>query len=79
MLLLKASAICGKGNEGKRNKSVTNIKITSSNGNVQISGISDDTGKSKLQDLLEDLDKPQSGDSYNVDIENGRKVTVSIV
>ncbi|MDC4245122.1 hypothetical protein M3X97_11400 [Clostridium perfringens] len=59
--------------------SVTNIKITSSNGNVQISGISDDTGKSKLQDLLEDLDKPQSGDSYNVDIENGRKVTVSIV
>ncbi len=25
--------------------SVTNIKITSSNGNVQISGISDDTGK----------------------------------
>ncbi|HAT4351003.1 TPA: type II secretion system protein [Clostridium perfringens] len=140
MLLLKASAICGKGNEGKRNKkggftlieltvvlaimaiilmviapnfssikdsakakvdkqncaaiersvemllaedaissSVTNIKITSSNGNVQISGISDDTGKSKLQDLLEDLDKPQSGDYYNVDIENGRKVTVSIV
>ena len=134
MLLLKASAICGKGNEGKRNKkggftlieltvvlaimaiilmviapnfssvkdsakakvdkqncaaiersvemllaedaissSVTNIKITSSNGNVQISG------KSKLQDLLEDLDKPQSGESYNVDIENGRKVTVSIV
>ena len=59
--------------------SVTNIKITSSNGNVQISGISDDTGKSKLQDLLEDLDKPQSGESYNVDIENGRKVTVSIV
>lgn len=59
--------------------SVTNIKITSSNGNVQISGISDDTGKSKLQDLLEDLDKPQSGDSYNVDIEKGRKVTVSIV
>ena len=59
--------------------SVTNIKITSNNGNVQISGISDDTGKSKLQDLLEDLDKPQSGDSYNVDIENGRKVTVSIV
>ncbi|EOU1649421.1 prepilin-type cleavage/methylation domain-containing protein [Clostridium perfringens] len=140
MSLLKASVICGKGNEGKRNKkggftlieltvvlaimaiiltviapnfssvkdsakakvdkqncatiersvemllaeeaissSVTNIKITSSNGNVQISGISDDTGKSKLQDLLEDLDKPQSGDSYNVDIENGRKVTVSIV
>ena len=36
-------------------------------------------GKSKLQDLLEDLDKPQSGESYNVDIENGRKVTVSIV
>lgn len=59
--------------------SVTNIKITSSNGNVQISGISDDMGKSKLQDLLEDLDKPQSGESYNVDIENGRKVTVSIV
>ena len=59
--------------------SVTNIKITSSNGNVQVSGISDNTSKSKLEDLLEDLDKPQSGDSYNVDIEKGRKVTVSIV
>ncbi|EOG6175984.1 TPA: type II secretion system protein [Clostridium perfringens] len=59
--------------------SVTNIKITSSNGNVQVSGISDNASKSKLEDLLEDLDKPQSGDSYNVDIEKGRKVTVSIV
>lgn len=59
--------------------SVTNITITSSNGNVEISGISDNTSKSKLEDLLEDLDKPQSGNSYNVDIENGRKVTVSIV
>lgn len=58
---------------------IKNIKITSSNGSVQISGISDDTSKNKLQDLLEDLDKPQSGDSYSVDIENGRKVTVSIV
>ncbi|EJT6665029.1 type II secretion system protein [Clostridium perfringens] len=58
---------------------VTNIKITSSNGNLQISGISDNTSKSKLQDLLEDLDKPQNGNSYNVNIENGRKVTVSIV
>ncbi|EIW6614922.1 type II secretion system protein [Clostridium perfringens] len=59
--------------------SVTNIKITSSNGNVQITGISDDASKGKLQDLLEDLDKPQSGNSYDVNIENGRKVTVSIV
>ena len=59
--------------------SVTNIKITSSNGNVQVSGISDNASKSKLEDLLEDLDKPRSGDSYNVDIEKGRKVTVSIV
>ena len=59
--------------------SVTNIKITSSNGNVQVSGISDNASKSKLEDLLEDLDKPQSGDYYNVDIEKGRKVTVSIV
>lgn len=59
--------------------SVTNIKITSSNGNVQVSGISDNASKSKLEDLLEDLDKPQSGDSYNVDIEKGRKVTVSVV
>lgn len=59
--------------------SVTNIKITSSNGNVQVSGISDNASKSKLEDLLEDLDKPQSEDSYNVDIEKGRKVTVSIV
>lgn len=58
---------------------VTNIKITSSNGNLQILGISDNTSKSKLQDLLEDLDKPQNGNSYNVNIENGRKVTVSIV
>lgn len=59
--------------------SVTNIKITSSNGNVQVSGTIDNASKSKLEDLLEDLDKPQSGDSYNVDIEKGRKVTVSIV
>ncbi|ELU5587453.1 type II secretion system protein [Clostridium perfringens] len=59
--------------------SVTNIKITSSNGNVQITGISDDASKGKLQDLLEDLDKPQSGNSYDVNIENGRKVTVSII
>ncbi|MGM8288093.1 type II secretion system protein [Clostridium perfringens] len=59
--------------------SVTNIKITSSNGNVQITGISDDASKGKLQDLLEDLDKPQSGNSYDVNIENGRKVTVSIL
>ena len=58
---------------------VTNIKITSSNGNLQILGMSDNTSKSKLQDLLEDLDKPQNGNSYNVNIENGRKVTVSIV
>ncbi|MCH1963915.1 type II secretion system GspH family protein [Clostridium perfringens] len=58
---------------------VTNIKITSSNGNLQILGMSDDTSKSKLKDLLEDLDKPQNGNSYNVNIENGRKVTVSIV
>ena len=59
--------------------SVTNIKITSSNGNVQVSGTIDNASKSKLEDLLEDLDKPQSGDSYNVDIEKGRKVTVSVV
>ena len=140
MLLLKASAICGKGNEGKRNKkggftlieltvvlaimaiiltviapnfsyikdsaktkvdkqncaviersvqmllaedaissSVTSITITPSNGSLQISGINDNTTKSKLQDLLEDLDGPQNGNSYDVNIENGRKVKVAIV
>ena len=140
MLLLKASAICGKGNEGKRNKkggftlieltvvlaimaiiltviapkfsyikdsaktkvdkqncaviersvqmllaedaissSVTSIIITPSNGSLQISGINDNTTKSKLQDLLEDLDGPQNGNSYDVNIENGRKVKVAIV
>ena len=140
MLLLKASAICGKGNEGRRNKkggftlieltvvlaimaiiltviapnfsyikdsaktkvdkqncaviersvqmllaedaissSVTSITITPSNGSLQISGINDNTTKSKLQDLLEDLDGPLNGNSYDVNIENGRKVKVAIV
>ena len=59
--------------------SVTSITITPSNGSLQISGINDNTTKSKLQDLLEDLDGPQNGDSYNVNIENGRKVKVAIV
>ena len=58
--------------------SVENINITLDNGGIAISGISGE-GENKLKDLLDDLDKPQSGDSYNVDIENGRKVTVSIV
>ena len=58
--------------------SVENINITLDDGGIAISGISGE-GENKLKDLLDDLDKPQSGDSYNVDIENGRKVTVSIV
>lgn len=58
--------------------SVENINITLDNGGIAISGISGE-GENKLKDLLDDLDKPQSGDSYNVDIENGRKVKVSIV
>lgn len=53
--------------------STTNIKIEPNDSGVEISGISGD-GESKLQELLEDLDKPQSGDFYNVNIENGRKV-----
>lgn len=59
--------------------SVTSITITPSNGSLQISGINDNTTKSKLQDLLEDLDGPQNGNSYDVNIENGRKVKVAIV
>ncbi|MDM0481168.1 type II secretion system protein [Clostridium perfringens] len=59
--------------------SVTSITITPSNGSLQISGINDTTTKSKLQDLLEDLDGPQNGNSYDVNIENGRKVKVAIV
>ena len=59
--------------------SVTSITITPSNGSLQISGINDNTTKSKLQDLLEDLDEPQNGNSYDVNIENGRKVKVAIV
>ena len=139
MLLLKASAICGKGNEGRRNKkggftlieltvvlaimaiiltviapnfssvkvsaktkvdqqncaaiersvemllaedvissNVKNINITLDDGKIEFKGISGES-ENKLKDLLEDLDKPQSGNSYNVNIENGRKVTVSIV
>ncbi|PWX08881.1 prepilin-type cleavage/methylation domain-containing protein [Clostridium perfringens] len=58
---------------------VTSITITPSNGSLQISGINDNTTKSKLQDLLEDLDGPQNGNSYDVNIENGRKVKVAIV
>lgn len=53
--------------------STTNIKIEPNDSGIEISGISGD-GESKLQELLEDLDKPQSGDFYNVNIENGRKV-----
>ena len=139
MLLLKASAICGKGNEGKRNKkggftlieltvvlaimaiilmviapnfsyvkdsakakvdkqncaaiersvemllaedvissNVKNINITLDDGKIEFKGISGES-ENKLKDLLEDLDKPQNGNSYNVNIENGGKVTVSIV
>ncbi|MDU1476090.1 MAG: type II secretion system protein [Clostridium perfringens] len=139
MLLLKASAICGKGNEEKRNKkggftlieltvvlaimaiiltviapnfssvkdsaktkvdqqncaaiersvemllaedvissNVKNINITLDDGKIEFKGISGES-ENKLKDLLEDLDKPQNGNSYNVNIENGRKVTVSIV
>lgn len=59
--------------------SVKSITITPSNGSLQISGINDNTTKSKLQDLLEDLDGPQNGNSYDVNIENGRKVKVAIV
>ena len=59
--------------------SVTSITITPSNGSLQISGINDNITKSKLQDLLEDLDGPQNGNSYDVNIENGRKVKVAIV
>lgn len=58
--------------------SVTKIEITPGNGSMQISGMNDEASKSKLQDLLEDLDKPQKGNLYKVNIENGRKVKVSI-
>ncbi|QPS28567.1 type II secretion system protein [Clostridium perfringens] len=58
--------------------SVENINITLDDGNMEFSGISGES-ENKLKDLLEDLDKPQSGNSYDVNIENGRKVTVSIV
>ncbi|WP_338851764.1 type II secretion system protein [Clostridium perfringens] len=58
--------------------SLENINITLDDGNMEFSGISGES-ENKLKDLLEDLDKPQSGNSYDVNIENGRKVTVSIV
>lgn len=60
--------------------STTSIKITpNENGSgVDVSGIQGDgDGKTKLQDLLGDLDKPQNGDFYNVSIEKGRKVKAS--
>ncbi|EGT3615584.1 type II secretion system protein [Clostridium perfringens] len=60
--------------------STTSITITpNANGSgVDVSGIQGNgTGKTKLQDLLEDLDKPQDGDFYNVSIEGGRKVKAS--
>ncbi len=57
---------------------VKNINITLDDGKIEFKGISGES-ENKLKDLLEDLDKPQSGNSYNVNIENGRKVTVSIV
>lgn len=58
--------------------STTSIKITPNGSGVDVSGIQGDGGgKTKLQDLLGDLDKPQNGDFYNVSIEKGRKVTAS--
>ena len=57
---------------------VKNINITLDDGKIEFKGISGES-ENKLKDLLEGLDKPQNGNSYNVDIENGRKVTVSIV
>ncbi|MGU8476828.1 type II secretion system protein [Clostridium perfringens] len=57
---------------------VKNINITLDDGKIEFKGISGES-ENKLKDLLEDLDKPQNGKSYNVNIENGRKVTVSIV
>ncbi|MDT9337128.1 type II secretion system protein [Clostridium perfringens] len=57
---------------------VKNINITLDDGKIEFNGISGES-ENKLKDLLEGLDKPQNGNSYNVNIENGRKVTVSIV
>ncbi|HAT4363374.1 TPA: type II secretion system protein [Clostridium perfringens] len=57
---------------------VKNINIALDDGKIEFNGISGES-ENKLKDLLEGLDKPQNGNSYNVDIENGRKVTVSIV
>lgn len=57
---------------------VDKIGITVDEGGIKLNGLSGD-GEKKLADLLEDLDKPQSGDAYNVDIEGGRKVKVSVV
>ncbi|HAT4338855.1 TPA: type II secretion system protein [Clostridium perfringens] len=57
---------------------VKNINITLDDGKIEFKGISGES-ENKLKDLLEDLDKPQNGNSYNVNIENGRKVTVFIV
>ncbi|MDK0571279.1 type II secretion system protein [Clostridium perfringens] len=57
---------------------VKNINITLDDGKIEFKGISGES-ENRLKDLLEDLDKPQNGNSYNVNIENGRKVTVSIV
>ena len=57
---------------------VKNINITLDDGKIEFKGISGES-ENRLKNLLEDLDKPQNGNSYNVNIENGRKVTVSIV
>ncbi|XZI41680.1 type II secretion system protein [Clostridium perfringens] len=57
---------------------VKNINIALDDGKIEFNGISGES-ENKLKDLLEGLDKPQNGNSYNVNIENGRKVTVSIV
>lgn len=56
--------------------SVKTITITPDENGITISGVSGE-GEIKLQDLLGDLDKPQNGEFYNVNIENGRLVRVS--
>lgn len=56
--------------------SVKTITITPSENGITISGVSSE-GESKLQDLLGNLDKPQNGEFYNVNIENGRLVRAS--
>ena len=53
------------------------ITINISDGSLVVSGITGE-GKDMLAELLEDLKKPQRGESYKVSIKNGKDVEVTV-